>query len=80
MYAFFKLEHLELLTRVAPGLGQLLHNVVQGGQTNAVAHILLKLYLFAQLLAAYQVLDSAAQVSGHLGYNIIGFWVYGAAV
>lgn len=46
-HIFGELEHGELLARVAAGLVEFLHDVVQGGEAYFVGHILLNVNLFA---------------------------------
>ena len=80
MYAFGKGKFLGRAARVAPGLVQFRHNVVERGQTHIGRAISLQVYLAACLGTAYKLLHGAACVRCHSGNEFVSLGVHGRIV
>ena len=80
MYAFGKGKFLGRAARVAPGLVQFGHNVVERGQTHIGRAISLQVYLAACLRTANELLHGAACVRRHSGNEFVSFGVHGRIV
>jgi hypothetical protein len=72
-----KLEYLETGARIAPWLGQFLHDILKGWDTYRLGNILLKNNLAAQGLRTHQVLHRGFEVLGHLLHQFVALGMHG---
>ena len=80
MHAVGKGKFLGRAARVAPGLVQFGHNVVERGQSHIGRAITLQVYLAACLGTAYKLLHGAACVRRHGRYEFVSLGVHGRIV
>ena len=75
-----ELEYLELGTGVEAGLVQFFHDVLQGGQAAVGGDVAVDVDFLAQGFVVHELLDSGAEVGGHLLNKCIALGVHSTAV
>src|ERR1700745_3609973 len=78
--AFRKRENLKLLSRVAPRLSELIHDVGQGRKPDRISDVLIESDAFTQRIIAHQIADRTTSIRSHPIDNRVTLRMYRARI